>query len=158
MRQIVSPASMRSSMGFTLIELVVVVGVIIILSALALPSYNQWRQNLAYRDAARNVMSELRQAKSQAIASNVTQCVRFDAVNKQYGFNNNDCGTISNWTEFNLASQVTISPTIIDIKFSPTGVVSPSGISTISILDSTGKQRFYVQVEQTGRIFIKGPL
>ncbi len=155
MRQIARPASMQSSMGFTLVELVVVVGIIVILSALALPSYNQWRQNLAYRDAARNVMSELRQAKSQAIESNVSQCVRIDTVNKQYGFNN-DCSAISNWTKLNLASQVTIS-TANDITFSPTGVVSP-GASTVSILDSTGKQRFYVQVEQTGRIFIKGPL
>jgi prepilin-type N-terminal cleavage/methylation domain-containing protein len=158
MRQIVRPAPMRSSNGFTLIEMIVVVFILMILATLALPSYSQWRQNVAYRDTARHVMSELRQARSQAIASDTTQCVEFDAVNQQFGFSNT-CATIINWTRIDLGSQVTISsiPTNT-ILFAPTGVVSSAQTSTVFILDSNGNQRFYVQVSQTGRILVQGPL
>jgi Tfp pilus assembly protein FimT len=149
MRQTVKPASMRSSAGITVVELVVVIAIMAILVALGLPSFIQWRQNLAYRDAARNIISELRQAKSQAIATNIKQCVRFDAAGKQYGFSS-DCAAVSNWTS--LDSQVTITPST-DIEFTPTGVAS-SGTGTVFILDSSGNQRFYVQVEQTGRTSI----
>jgi hypothetical protein len=106
-------------------------------------------------------MSELRQAKSQAIVSNSTQCVTFDNVNKQYGISNlvsNLCSTPTSWTKLdqNIASKVTISPTN-NIQFNYSGLAS-SGTGTVFILDLTGKQRFYVQVDQTGHTFIKGPL
>ncbi len=146
----------KSSRGFTLVELVIVVTIVLVLSALALPSFNQWRQNAAYRDTARNIMSELRQAKSQAVEKNVAQQVQFDALSQSYG--SSDVGsTITNMTKLDLASQVTISPTTNNIQFTPMGIAS-TGTGTVYILDSSGKQRFYVQVDPTGRIFIKGPL
>ncbi len=146
----------KTSRGFTLVELVIVVTIVLVLSALALPSFNQWYQNAAYRDTARNIMSELRQAKSQAIEKNVAQQVQFEA--ESYG--SSDVGSaITNTTKLDLASQVTISPTI-NIQFTPMGIASTGTgtTATIYILDSSGKQRFSVQVEPTGRISVEGPL
>ena len=135
--------------------MVVVLSIMLVLSALALPSFSQWYQNAAYRDAARHIESELRQAKSQAIAKNVAQQVQFDAASQSYG--SGDVGSaITNTTKVDLASQVTISPTI-NIQFTPMGLAS-TGTGTVYILDSSNKQRFSVQVDPTGRIFATGPL
>jgi prepilin-type N-terminal cleavage/methylation domain-containing protein len=157
MRQVGRSSPMRSSNGFTAIEMVVVLAIIMVLAAIALPQYMQWRQNTAYRETARQVMSELRQARSQAIATDAAQCVQFDKVNQQYGFNTT-CAAISNWTKIDLGSQATVSPIPAStIQFTPTGIAS-SGTSTIFVLDLTGNKRFYIQVNPTGRIFVQGPL
>ncbi len=141
--------TIRNPRGFTITELITALVILAILAAFALPAFNQWRQNLSFREVARNVMSELRQAKSMAIEKNIGQQVQFDSVTQSFGFN--DVGSaITNKTYLNLGSGVTITPTA-SITFTPAGVAS-TGTGTVFIVDSTGTSRFYVQVDQTGRI------
>jgi prepilin-type N-terminal cleavage/methylation domain-containing protein len=67
-------ASHRSS-GFTLIELMVTLAVILILAMLALPSFNSFQQRSALRGSAEQVMSLWNQARFEAAKRN--QMVKF---------------------------------------------------------------------------------
>ena len=75
----------RSSRGFTAIEMIIVLVIISVLSAMAVPSFLQWRQSLEARETARDFVNILRLAKSDAINTNLEQEVQFNAVSQQYG-------------------------------------------------------------------------
>lgn len=73
-----------NSKGFSLIELLVVVVIVGILAAVALPSFIQWRRGLDYKEAARDIASILRDARARAIASNREYRVEFNIGGRQY--------------------------------------------------------------------------
>lgn len=73
---------MRRSSGFTVIELLVVLGIIGILTAIALPAYTQYRV-IAVRSAAKSVLMEI--ASRQEV---------FLGQNGVYAADNADSGTI----------------------------------------------------------------
>ena len=56
--------------GFTLIEMMVVIAIIGIILAIALPAYSSWRERTALRSAADALMAHLKQARHLAIAEN----------------------------------------------------------------------------------------
>lgn len=64
--------------GFTLVELVAVMGTIVIVSAIALPSMLSARDRIRLGQAAREVERELQSAKSRAVAKSRPMRVRFN--------------------------------------------------------------------------------
>ncbi len=172
----------RSREGFTLVEAILVVGIMGILMAISIPSFVGWRENLMYRETAREVASILREAKSRAITNNLEHQVQFDpnppSVSTRYGMRASTraymslsdwtgVSAVTNWTI--LDSQVkivaaTATVTVIpqptnppgSIQFTPNGAASAVG--TVSIQDISGVTRFNVNVTQTGRISVtQGP-
>ncbi len=151
--------SLRSKAGFTLLELIIVMAIMSILMAISIPSFMGWRQNLKYRETAREVASILREAKSRAITNNLEQQVQFDAINQKYGMRAGDRAYSTHWSDASiplvtnwtiLDAQVKISEA--SIQFTPNGAASAVG--TVSIQDISGVTRFSVNVTQTGRISI----
>ncbi|MDP2930802.1 MAG: hypothetical protein Q8N56_04370 [bacterium] len=59
----------NSEKGFTLLELSVVVGIIILLTVLVTPSLNYFRANSALNDASEEIISVLSLAKNKAVSS-----------------------------------------------------------------------------------------
>lgn len=85
MRSLVPPRQA----GFTLIEVMVVVGIVAIFAALAAPSWRQYQSNLRLRSAARTVSNAYAYARSHALATGNRHMVAF-AVDP--GSPNDACG------------------------------------------------------------------
>lgn len=73
----------RQSAGFSLIELLIVVSIMGILAAVALPSFNPGIHD-QLQSAARIVASDLAYARSLAVANNSQYRITFDAARNRY--------------------------------------------------------------------------
>lgn len=78
----------RGEAGFTMIELVVAMVIMGVLMALAIPTWSHYQNKQDYVGAAREVVSDLRQAQLQAVSQETTYRVDFSGrTMKIYGFN-----------------------------------------------------------------------
>ena len=62
--------TMNHNKGFTLMELITVISIVGILTAVAVPNIISWRSNWQVSGAARQVMATLQDAKLQAVKNN----------------------------------------------------------------------------------------
>ena len=70
--------SIRNTSGFTLVETMFVVVIFGILVAMGLPSMKGFRQSYDLRSSAENIAGQLQLARSKAMATDVTQTLRFE--------------------------------------------------------------------------------
>jgi len=63
--------------GFTLIELIIAIGMISILSAIAIPSAMKWLPNYRLKAAARDLYSNMQKAKVEAVKRNTDVLIIF---------------------------------------------------------------------------------
>ena len=70
----------KKEYGFTLIEIVVVLGLVGILTAIATPAFLSWLPDMRLKSASRDLYSNLQSAKLQAVKNNRRVSVRFNTV------------------------------------------------------------------------------
>ena len=75
---------MRKNAGFTLIELVVVIAIIAILSAVAIPNFFNWRRNAQMRASAEELLSVVQLTKLRAVKERTNCVVFFDTGDDNY--------------------------------------------------------------------------
>jgi len=73
-----------SENGFTLIESAMVVGILIIVAAIALPGFRKMAINGNLKAAAREIMSDFSSLKQRAMSENTTFSVKFDVAQNNY--------------------------------------------------------------------------
>src|SRR4051812_34518511 len=96
MRQSQPIARPSRSEGFSLIELLVVMGIIAVAAAISLPSISRYIRNYQIRAATQQVAGEIQAARNKAITKNVTQGVLFvtrDANSYQWAVEDDQTGT-----------------------------------------------------------------
>jgi len=75
---------MRKVKGFTLLELMVVVAIITIFAAVAVPTFSSWSPRLKFRTSADEMHKILMLARMTAISSNRDVVITFDQANGKY--------------------------------------------------------------------------
>ena len=168
---------LKSIRGFSLIELIIAIAIMAILTALAYPAFSTWRESAQYREAARNVVSHLRDARATAISRSNPHRVTVELDDRTMFFQAmNAAGdyvgvapekttilpnvvTLSSGSGANAAGVPNCDNDInISIDFRPDGSVTLPDVAPyqICVLDANGQVRFYVRMTSaaTGRVEI----
>ncbi len=69
---------MKNQSGFSIMELMIVIGIIAIVSAITLPNFISYRDNYKLGSASRDIMSVLQNAKIRAVRDNANVEVIFN--------------------------------------------------------------------------------
>ncbi len=152
------------SAGFTMLEMIIIVVIVGIVAAMAVPSFFNTIPRIKARSEARNILSFVRLARSKAVSDGAQYGVYVNASNMQYILFKDTVNPAQ--LMHNAGDSVVIGPEEIDsdvfltsctfsngcVIFLPTGGASQSGSFTldvaeggssytISVLSSTGKSK-----------------
>jgi prepilin-type N-terminal cleavage/methylation domain-containing protein len=83
---------MKKQNGFTIIEVIVVMALIAIVGAMAIPAFTVWLPNYRLRAATNDLYANLQLAKSGAVRDRNTWAIRFDTTNDSYQILSDDDG------------------------------------------------------------------
>jgi len=145
--------------GFTLIESMVAIAVLLVLMAIAVPSFKEASYRSQLRSAANNLVTSAHFARSEAIKRNapVTMCMSTDGEH---------CAASGSWAQgWIVRSDVTLrqqsaTPSgvrittggVNSVTFQPTGVDATSAVFTVCRTpDQTGIEQRLVTIDATGR-------
>jgi prepilin-type N-terminal cleavage/methylation domain-containing protein len=144
--------------GMTFMELLVVIVLLLISATIAIPSFAQWRKNIESRQAARNIVQLLREARSRAIAMNKECRVEFEPAARRYGLRMGDKAADTIWTSVppvsdwaQCPSEANFSSKVKSFQFNTNGTANGG---TITVWNGNMQDMFDIIVNSTGRIRI----
>ena len=169
---------MRDKSGFTLVEMMVVIAVLGVLTAIAIPNYIAWLPKFRANSAARQLFTDLQYARMRAISENNYYVIAFDTGANSYSIYDDDesdfidvgveSGELVKTVNINDqhpgiefgrigGSDVTFSGTPKRVIFAPTGrTKSANGtayfIPTRDLSDNRTDRQRKITVISTGRI------
>jgi prepilin-type N-terminal cleavage/methylation domain-containing protein len=137
-----------SDAGFTLMELMVGIGIASILMAIAIPNFLSTLPGLRLTDAARQVATDLQQIRMKAIAQNIPYQITFSTnayvLQRCNGSCTNDSGNIA------LPTGISVTASTAP-QFQPRGTAAAAATITLS----NGSSNKWVCVKTVGRVNIQ---
>jgi prepilin-type N-terminal cleavage/methylation domain-containing protein len=82
--------TMKKTGGFSIFELLIVIAVIAVVSAIVTPNIISWRNSAKLRGAAGNIKGDLEMSKARAVRERSPVTVTFTATNYQVTFTDKD--------------------------------------------------------------------
>jgi len=120
--------------GFTMLEMMIIVVIIGVLAAIAVPSFSTIMPKLEARAQARATLNFIRQARSRAISEGVQYGVYVDSGNRRY-----------------VLFKDTVNPALMTYNVGDSIVVGPQIIDPDVLLSSSTFANNTVIFQQTGR-------
>jgi prepilin-type N-terminal cleavage/methylation domain-containing protein len=124
---------MKTKKGFTLVEILAVLGVLAVILSFCLPALSHFSARLFLNASSRALASDLRNLQSQAILQHKT--LSFDAG------------------KMGLPAGIMLKTTA-DIRFCPSGFPPPGGSGTLLLQNRSGQSRKII-VSSAGRVRIE---
>ena len=152
--------------GFTLLEIMVVIGLMSLLSALGVGAWKSWAVAEAQKGAATDLQTVMRQTQVRAVTEGVNFCVTFDTTANTYTVYRYTChapaGNVKVNGPFTLGdSRVQLSDvnftavapaTSTEVTFRASGIATPGGLT---ITRSGSTKTYTLKVEGlTGRVSV----
>ena len=127
-----------SHTGFTLIEILIVIGVIGILVGISIPVYRQFQPTLQLNGAVRNLVTDLRYAQQLAVTEQKEHCVHFFPGQKEYKIiqcQDPEAEEILKTISLQEIDSITIAGDFInnEARYNPYGAVKEAGTITLKI-------------------------
>jgi prepilin-type N-terminal cleavage/methylation domain-containing protein len=155
---------MKRCKGFTLVELMIVVFMLALISAIGGLALHNYTLNRNLRTAARDIASDFAIFKERAISDNITYRIAFDtALPGSYTVQSvvNPGPVVTNLTtkspsSFGSDIKIISAGALQTVDFSPRGTVSPLGKAVLEgiVLQNSRNSRATVTVNLTGRTYV----
>ena len=141
----------HSVSGFTVLELMVAIGIAMVVMGIAVPSLMSWLPTLRLSSAARQVATDLQVARMKAISQNTKYRMNF-VTTTSYSLEKHD-GTQFNAESgpFALPDGITTTAGALASEFQPRGTVNSASTVTLQNVNSATKT---VQIAAVGRVSI----
>jgi prepilin-type N-terminal cleavage/methylation domain-containing protein len=140
---------MRKNSGFTMMELLVVIGIIAILSALLAPNVIGWMPGYRLKSAVMELGARVQQARLAAIKDNQNCTMSFNTANRTYNINCLDNMTV-NLADYDPNISFTASPPQV-INFTSRGLTDGVGTFVVS-MTSQGAGTYSIRITPTGAV------
>jgi prepilin-type N-terminal cleavage/methylation domain-containing protein len=139
--------------SFTLIELLIVLGIIAILSLLIIPTIRNYQPSLQLSGLAREIVTDLRYIQQLTVTEQVEQCLKVFSAEKKYQIKQCDSQEIIK--EKIMPGEIkTLSSsgfTDEEVRYNPYGAVSEAGTITLENIKDETKT---IQVKPSGFVEI----
>ena len=140
--------------GFTLIEIAIVIAIVGLTSALAVPNYINWHAKYQLRQAATEIQNQLSLARISAMSRNSVVNVSFVVSGGKVRFSAGDASGLSVIPMTEMMNAVTgLNPAPTAVAFSPLGIRSGGGTGNQQIMISNNQGLSYsVRVTPRGKV------
>jgi prepilin-type N-terminal cleavage/methylation domain-containing protein len=148
---------MKSILGFTLLEVITALAIVLVLSAIAAPAWMAWQKSASFKSSARGIALQLREARSRAVSSNFEHRVEFDLGNHRYRLTRGDrsskSGSLS-WKN-NIVHDWTVLPPGQWLRGNGDCSLQAGTISIQINPNGTGNSRYVCLLNTSGEILLR---